>query len=356
MKKLLALLTAILLLAACASDKKKTASADWIKDTNGFDILMNQFAHNIETIWGMNEVLIAGAKDYVKYRDNYQTRSHINFAAGFITVETLASEAPSAHLRQAIIATLLLGENSANVDLYSDADDTPLSEQPLLYGQVLDAQKQPIRWRWQAERYADTLIAQQLKQRNTGLRIIWSITLPMVTNHLRTRAHQFMPQVQQAAKKYGIDSSLILAIMEVESSFNPYAISHTDALGLMQVVQHTAGRDIYRIRGLSGKPNRHVLLDPDDNIDIGTAYLALVQNTYLAGITHPQSQRYAVITAYNGGAGSVLRVFSSDKKRAITLINKLKPEQIYQKLINSHPSEESRRYLYKVTQAQKNYQ
>jgi hypothetical protein len=34
----------------------------WIKDTNGFDILMGQFAHNIENIWGFNEVLIAGLR------------------------------------------------------------------------------------------------------------------------------------------------------------------------------------------------------------------------------------------------------------------------------------------------------
>lgn len=41
----------------------------WVKDTNGFDILMGQFAHNIENLWGFKEVLIAGPKDYVKYTD-----------------------------------------------------------------------------------------------------------------------------------------------------------------------------------------------------------------------------------------------------------------------------------------------
>ncbi len=50
---------------------------------------MGQFANNIEMIWGMQEVLIAGPKDYVKYTDAYRTRSHINFEAGTITIETL---------------------------------------------------------------------------------------------------------------------------------------------------------------------------------------------------------------------------------------------------------------------------
>ena len=60
---------------------------------------MGQFAHNIENIWGLNEVLIAGPKDYVKYTDQYQTRSHINFDTGAITVETIATTDPAAHLR-----------------------------------------------------------------------------------------------------------------------------------------------------------------------------------------------------------------------------------------------------------------
>ncbi|VTN11699.1 murein transglycosylase C [Raoultella terrigena] len=67
-----------------------------VKDTNGFDILMGQFAHNVENIWGYNEVLLAGPKDYVKYTDGYQTRSHINFDEGTITVETIAVPIPPA--------------------------------------------------------------------------------------------------------------------------------------------------------------------------------------------------------------------------------------------------------------------
>ncbi|WP_312045604.1 murein transglycosylase domain-containing protein, partial [Erwinia sp.] len=79
MKKLIGLLVIAPLLISCSSNKKPVFHEEWVKDTNGFDILMGQFAHNIENIWGMNEVLIAGPKDYVKYSDQYYTRSHINF-------------------------------------------------------------------------------------------------------------------------------------------------------------------------------------------------------------------------------------------------------------------------------------
>jgi hypothetical protein len=46
---------------------------------------------------------------------------------------------------------------------------------------------------------------------------------------------------------------------------------------------------------------------------------------FIAGIDNPTSRRYAVITAYNGGAGSVLRVFSSDKVQAANIINSMAP-------------------------------
>jgi len=62
-----------------------------------------------------------------------------------------------------------------------------------------------------------------------------------------------------------------------------------------------------------------------------------------------------VITAYNGGAGSVLRVFSSDKDRAFSMINNMSPNKVYQTLTSQHPSAESRRYLYKVSTAQRSY-
>lgn len=354
-KKLIGLLVIAPLLISCSSNKKPAFQEEWVKDTNGFDILMGQFAHNIENIWGINEVLIAGPKDYVKYSDQYYTRSHINFDAGSITIETIAGTDPMASLRQAIITTLLIGEDPGNVDLYSDANDIQLGQEPLLYGQVLDNSGQAIRWQGRAGSYADYLIQNKLQRRNSGLHVIWSVTIPMVPNHLDKRAHKYLPMVRKAAEKYGVDQSLILAIMQIESSFNPYAVSHSDALGLMQVVQHTAGVDVFRLKGKWGKPGRSYLLDPENNIDAGTAYLSILQGSYLGNIANPISRRYAVITAYNGGAGSVLKVFSSDKGRAFNAINNLSPAEVYQMLATNHPSAESRRYLYKVSNAQKSY-
>lgn len=357
MKKYLALALIAPLLISCSSSNKKGDSYNeaWVKDTNGFDILMGQFAHNIENIWGFNEVLIAGPKDYVKYTDQYQTRSHINFDAGTITIETIAGTEPAAHLRKAIIKTLLMGDDPGSIDLYSDVDDIPISKQPFLYGQVVDNNGEAIRWQWRAEKYADYLLQTHMKSRANGLKIVYSVTINLVANHLDKRAHKYVGMVRQSARKYGVDESLILAIMQTESSFNPYAVSRSDALGLMQVVQHSAGKDVFRAQGRSGIPDRSFLFDPASNIDTGTAYLAMLNNIYLSGISNPTSRRYAVITAYNGGAGSVLRVFSNDKVQAANIINTMSPGDVYETLTTRHPSAESRRYLYKVNTAQKGY-
>ena len=159
MKKYLALALIAPLLISCSSSTKKGDSYNeaWVKDTNGFDILMGQFAHNIENLWGFKEVLIAGPKDYVKYTDQYQTRSHINFDDGTITVETIAGTDPAGHLRRAIIKTLLMGDDPGSIDLYSDVDDIKISKEPFLYGQVVDNTGQPIRWEGRATNFANYL-------------------------------------------------------------------------------------------------------------------------------------------------------------------------------------------------------
>lgn len=355
MKKIAILFLMILLLISCSKKKNQENHLDYIKDTNSFDILMGQFAHNIENIWGFNEILMAGPQDYVKYTDQYQTRSHINFKAGSITVETIATIDPKSHLGNAMIATLLMGDDPTSVDLYSDLNDITISQHPFLYGQVLDNHHQPIRSQWAARHFADYLLKTKIQKRRSGIHLIWSITLKLVPNHIDQRARKYWPFIKHASVKYGIETSLILAIMQTESSFNPYAVSSCDALGLMQVMRYTAGKDVFQMKGKSGQPSRSYLFNPKNNIDIGTAYLSILKNSYLREIKNPISRRYAIITGYNGGAGSVLRVFSKDKNKAIEVINRMKPDDVFHILSTRHPASDSRRYLLKVNRLQKKY-
>ncbi|WP_392552794.1 membrane-bound lytic murein transglycosylase MltC [Orbus wheelerorum] len=345
--KTLSLCALISLLTACSGGSKDSAQTPptYVKDTNAFNILISQYANNIEQIWGSQEVLIAGPKDYVQYSDNLQTRVHINFVSGKLTIETLSDD-PITQLKQAIVTTLLMSEPEDIIKQSQSSVD--ITKEPFLYKQIVDDIGQPIRWEWRAVRFAQYLINNQLKIRLSDNKQISYVTINLVADHVNERAHKFMPLVRESAAQYHLDERLILAIMEVESNFNPYAVSSSDALGLMQVQQHTAGRDLYSRWGKHGEPSRAFLLEPRNNINLGSAYLALIRDSYLAGINNPISMRYAIITSYNGGAGSVLMTFSKDRKKAVDIINSLTPEQVYNKLISAHASQESRNYLMKV--------
>ena len=165
MGRFFGLLCALLFLSACSSTPQTSGSGDDDlvngKDVRGFEHMISALSHNVNEIWG-REALFAGKFDYVKYTDQYKSRAHIDFSSGHIMVETVSGLDPRAHLRRAIIETLLTPDDPAEVDLYSDREIMPGGE-PFLYGQVLDNQGQAIRSSWRAERYADYLIANAMK-------------------------------------------------------------------------------------------------------------------------------------------------------------------------------------------------
>jgi soluble lytic murein transglycosylase-like protein len=96
--------------------------------------------------------------------------------------------------------------------------------------------------------------------------------------------HEF---VLAAASRYGVDAELISSVMEVESNFNPKAISAKNARGLMQLLPETAAR-------LGVKD----IFDPKENIDAGTHYLHDLLQLYKNDLT-------LALAAYNAGPDKV---------------------------------------------------
>ncbi|WP_440505577.1 transglycosylase SLT domain-containing protein [Serratia nevei] len=163
--------------------------------------------------------------------------------------------------------------------------------------------------------------------------------------------HAFDSAIKDAASEYGVDAKLITSMIQVESGFNPAAVSKSNAIGLMQLKADTAGCDAYRYKGKRGCPDADDLRDPDTNIDLGAAYLATLQKQQLKGITNPVTLRYATIIAYVNGTGALLRTFSSNRQQAIAMINNLSPEAFNWHVRKYHPAPQAPRHLMKVEAA-----
>lgn len=106
---------------------------------------------------------------------------------------------------------------------------------------------------------------------------------------LARRIREFASLITTAASRYQLDPALLHAVIRAESGYNPAAVSHKGAVGLMQLMPETAARygvlDSY---------------DPAENIDGGARYLSDLLALF------GDDLRLAV-AAYNAGEGAVIK-------------------------------------------------
>lgn len=317
--------------------------------------LLNELRKLVAKEWGEDNTELPSRKKYVKYSNDYQARAIVDFEQSTVTVETIATKNTKEKLKKAIVTTLLTPADPRLNDIFS-SEAPKLGSEPFLYQQVLDQDSKAVRYAWRANRFAEYLMEHNFSTHKQHRKTISKVNFKLVADHQRYRQLQYSEYVIAAAKQYQISPALIYAIIETESSFNPYAVSSANAYGLMQVVPATAGRDVYqKIKNRAGQPSKSTLFNPQQNIDIGTAYLHILYKNYLAKINNSTSKEYSVISAYNGGAGNVLKTFDNNRDRAVRDINSLQPKSVYWALTNKHPYAESRRYLQKVTKNKTKY-
>lgn len=100
---------------------------------------------------------------------------------------------------------------------------------------------------------------------------------------------QYDEIIQNAAAKYGIDPTLVKAIVKAESDFDTKAVSVKGARGLMQLMPETSKR--------MGVRDVH---DPEDNVEGGIRYLSKLLKMF-------DWQVPLAVAAYNAGENAVLK-------------------------------------------------
>jgi soluble lytic murein transglycosylase-like protein len=103
------------------------------------------------------------------------------------------------------------------------------------------------------------------------------------------RYGRYDDHIREAAALYQIPEDLIRAVIQVESDFDPRAVSPANARGLMQLMPETAERMLVTD-----------IFDPRQNIFGGVRYLRVLANLFNGDIE-------LTIAGYNAGEGAVMR-------------------------------------------------
>lgn len=84
--------------------------------------------------------------------------------------------------------------------------------------------------------------------------------------------------VERHARRFRVDPLMVLAVIHVESRFDPNAVSSQGAMGLMQLESATA-RGLAMDLGLQWTGDE-LLFDPDVNVLLGCAYLRQLMDRF----------------------------------------------------------------------------
>ncbi len=326
-----------------------------------FQTIMAALTGRVRQTWGEKEIKVPEQKKYVKYTQNYMSRAVVDFDSGTILIETLDDKSPKDSLKNAIVTTLLTPDDPRSVDLFSDKAVTLTSDKPpYLLGLVVDQQGQTIKTPAQADAFATFTVDNHARQRsvdqNGAAKQALLAEIKMVANFSNRQAEKYRSTVTRYAEQFKISPSLVFAVIRTESNFNPFAVSSAPAYGLMQLVPSSGGRDAYkRAKGKDTIPSRDYLFDPENNIELGSAYLNVLSYSLLERIENQVAREYCVISAYNTGPRNVFKTFAPNQTAAVNQINALQPPAVYDRLRANLPYQETRDYLAKVVGFRKQF-
>jgi len=322
-----------------------------------------KYKKELEVFW--DEPKLSTPKNWVSYEKDKQTRTDVDFENETITIETIAKTPQEAKdklqlalAKTIIIDTKTLQENDPleielkKVEKPSGVVDSDVKAEPILSTVIFEkspSQKEVKEYVQKHVVYNDIKAKKSSKIEDAK---VYTLNVALPKDTMVKRSKVYYSDVKKQAQIQKIPISLVFAVMQTESSFNPRARSHIPAFGLMQIVPKTAGIDSYKFLYNEKKlVTGSYLYNSTNNITMGSAYLHILYYKYLKDIKNPTSRLYCTIAAYNTGAGNIAWAFTKtyNMKKAAPLINDKTPQEVYEKLLKDLRFDEPKLYLERVT-------
>jgi soluble lytic murein transglycosylase-like protein len=181
-----------------------------------------------------------------------------------------------------VVAVLAFGSTQAAADVYKYVDakgNTYFTDAPLR------GSKYKLQWKRESRKLVD----ENRERLARATRPIQSSKSSKPSKSVGERRARVSHVVDRNAQRYGLLPELLHAVIRTESAYNPQAVSHAGAQGLMQLMPGTAKR--YGVRDS---------FDPAQNVQGGAAYLRDLLDMF------DQDLRLA-LAGYNAGEGAVIK-------------------------------------------------
>ncbi|MFA5832574.1 MAG: murein transglycosylase domain-containing protein [Bacteroidota bacterium] len=324
--------------------------------------LFKEYTGQIEKKWGKNHVKTSTKKEYVAYDSGFTSRKSIDFEAGQAKVEIVVTEAEA---KNPVVVQQKLQDQVAELavtkggtDPLEKKNDIKPEKKPIIAEQLATTDGTPVTENNAKQYAAETIkkaeVTQEVVTGKDGIkRVVVGVQMPLVPNHVKKRAADFRERVKAESDRFGIDITLVYAIMHTESYFNPKAKSPVPAFGLMQLVPKSGARDAFFFAHKKDSlVTGEYLYVADNNIELGTAYLTKLLTVEFRGVKDPRSRIYCAISAYNTGPGNVAKAFTGKRNvnQALPKMNALTSDELFEHLKKNLPFEETRSYVAKVSE------
>ena len=209
------------------------------------------------------------------------------------------------------------------------------------------------------QRIREQLILKTFKKVKYNDKLVYRVKINLPNTYNIQKAKLYKDYILAQSDKLNIEASLIYAIIDVNSGFNPLSKSPSPSFGLMQITPSKIGLVSYKqLTGYTKYLSSSYLFNTKNNIELGTTYLKILFYEELKDINNFKARWYCTIVGYKVGSTNLAKAFikNGNINDAIKVMNTMSSDQVYKRLMKKLPKAQTRKYFFKVNNLIKHYQ